>query len=46
MLAGSADATPQLIAAATYDVLALSVATALSVFKPGQAFRQVRVTAS
>ena len=46
MFAGTADATRQLIAAAAYDVLALSVATALSVFKPGRAFRQARVTAS
>jgi hypothetical protein len=33
-LAGG-DGTPRLIAAAAYDVLALSLATALSVFKPG-----------
>jgi Predicted integral membrane protein (DUF2269) len=39
MLDGSGDATPQLIAAAAYDVLALSVATTLSVFKPGGPFR-------
>jgi Predicted integral membrane protein (DUF2269) len=39
MLDGGADATPQLIAAAAYDVLALSVATTLSVFKPGGPFR-------
>jgi uncharacterized membrane protein len=38
MLDGGADATPQLIAAAAYDVLALSVATTLSVFKPGGPF--------
>jgi hypothetical protein len=37
-LAGG-DGTPRLIAAAAYDVLALSVATGLSVFKPGAPFR-------
>jgi hypothetical protein len=37
-LAGGND-TPRLIAAAAYDVLALSVATTLSVFKPGGPFR-------
>src|SRR5262245_29084924 len=36
MLEGNGDATTRLIAAAAYDVLALSVATGLSVFKPGQ----------
>jgi hypothetical protein len=36
MLSGRGDATPQLIAAASYDVLALGVATGLSVFKPGR----------
>ena len=39
MLDRTADATRQLIAAASYDVLALGVATALSVFKPGRPFR-------
>jgi hypothetical protein len=34
------DGTPRLIAAAAYDVLALSVATTLSVFKPGGPFRR------
>lgn len=34
-----ANATPRLIAAASYDVLALGVATGLSVFKPGKPFR-------
>jgi hypothetical protein len=38
MLDGGAGATPQLIAAGAYDVLALSVATTLSVFKPGGPF--------
>ena len=33
------DTTTRLIAAAAYDVLALAVATTLSVFKPGTAFR-------
>ena len=37
-LAGG-DGTPRLIAAAAYDVLALSLATGLSVFKPGVPFR-------
>ena len=37
-LAGG-DGTPRLIAAAAYDVLALSLATGLSVFKPGAPFR-------
>ena len=40
MLAGTADASGQLIAAAAYDVVALAVATALSVFKPGRPFRR------
>ncbi len=31
--------TPRLIAAAAYDVVALSVATGLAVFKPGKPFR-------
>ena len=39
MLAGAGDATGTLIAAAAYDVVALSVATGLSVFKPGGLFR-------
>jgi hypothetical protein len=39
MLRGGADATPQLMAAGAYDVIALSVATGLSVFKPGRPFR-------
>lgn len=33
------DATARLVAAASYDVLALAVATGLSVFKPGGQFR-------
>lgn len=33
------NSTSRLIAAAAYDVMALSVATGLSVFKPGKAFR-------
>lgn len=38
MLASGDDRTPQLIVAAAYDVLALAVATILSVFKPGRRF--------
>jgi hypothetical protein len=39
-LSGTGDATPRLIAAAAYDVLALAVATGLSVFKPGKPLRE------
>jgi hypothetical protein len=39
MLSGGANATRQLMAAGAYDVLALAVATGLSVFKPGRPFR-------
>jgi hypothetical protein len=39
MLEGQADAASWLIAAASYDVLALLLATGLSVFKPGRRFR-------
>jgi hypothetical protein len=39
MLDGEGDRTGRLIAAATYDVVALTAATALSVFKPGRPFR-------
>ena len=39
MLRGGGDATGQLIAAGAYDVLALAVATQLSVFKPGRPSR-------
>jgi len=39
MLGGRGDAMPQLIAAGAYDVIALGVATALSVFKPGRPWR-------
>jgi hypothetical protein len=39
MLEGTGGGIPQLIAAATYDVIALSIAVVLSVFKPGRAFR-------
>lgn len=45
MLAGNGDATRQLIAAASYDVLALAVATGLSVFKPGGPLRRAGLTA-
>jgi predicted integral membrane protein DUF2269 len=44
MLHGGADATRSLIAAAAYDVVALAVATGLSVFKPGGAFRRAGST--
>jgi hypothetical protein len=40
ILGRTGDATTRLIAAAIYDVLALAVATALSVFKPGGPFRR------
>jgi hypothetical protein len=36
MLAGTRNTSQQLIAAASYDVLALAVATGLSIFKPGR----------
>jgi hypothetical protein len=38
MLHGRGDTTARLVAAAAYDVVALAVATALSVFKPGRPF--------
>jgi hypothetical protein len=38
MLAGGGDRTPQLIVAGAYDVIALAIATMLSVFKPGRRF--------
>ena len=38
MLAARGDRTSRLIAAATYDVMALLAATVLSVFKPGRRF--------
>ncbi len=40
MLDGGGDATDRLIAGAAYDVVALTVATALGVFKPGRPFRR------
>ena len=40
MLDGRGDTTGRLIAAAAYDVVALTVATALGVFKPGRPFRR------
>ena len=46
LLAGAQDATGRLIAAASYDVLALAVATGLSVFKPGARFRALRLSAA
>lgn len=36
------DTTGRLIAGATYDVVALALATALGVFKPGRRFRRTR----
>jgi hypothetical protein len=42
MLAGIRDTSQQLIAAASYDVLALAVAAGLSIFKPGRAFRRTQ----
>ena len=42
MLDGGGDATGRLIVAATIDVVVLTVATALGVFKPGRAFRRSR----
>jgi Predicted integral membrane protein (DUF2269) len=40
MLDGDGDATNRLIAGAAYDVVALTVATSLGVFKPGRPFRR------
>ncbi len=40
MLDGDGDTTGRLIAAATYDVIALTLATGLGVFKPGRPFRR------
>ena len=40
MLDGDGDATNRLIAGAAYDVVALTTATALGVFKPGRPFRR------
>jgi hypothetical protein len=42
MLAGEGDRTGRLIAASAYDVVALTMATALGVFKPGRSFRRRR----
>jgi hypothetical protein len=39
MLTGLGDATTRLIVGGCYDVIALAVATSLSVFKPGHPFR-------
>jgi hypothetical protein len=38
MLNGDGDRTGRLIAAAAYEVVALTAATALGVFKPGRPF--------
>jgi hypothetical protein len=42
MLAGTRNTSQQLIAAASYDVLTLSLATGLSIFKPGRPFRRTQ----
>ena len=42
LLDGDTSATARLIAGATYDVIALAVATALGVFKPGRPFGRDR----
>ena len=42
MLDGEGDTTGRLIVGAVIDVVALTVATALGVFKPGRAFRDSR----
>jgi hypothetical protein len=39
LMAGASDTIPNLIAAGAYDVVALSTAVVLSVFKPGRAFK-------
>jgi hypothetical protein len=44
MLQGGVDASTRLIAAASYDVLALAVATGLGVFKPGRSWRSAPLT--
>jgi Predicted integral membrane protein (DUF2269) len=41
-LVDGTDTTSRLIGGALYDVVALTIATALSVFKPGRAFRRDR----
>jgi hypothetical protein len=43
ILQGREDAVANLMFAAAYDVVALGVATSLSVFKPGRPFRSARV---
>jgi hypothetical protein len=40
LIAGAKETIGNLIAAAAYDVVALSTAVVLSVFKPGKAFTQ------
>lgn len=42
LLAGEASGIPRLIGAAAYDVLALTLATGLSVFKPGRPFGSIQ----
>ena len=44
MMHTGADASRRLMAAGAYDVLALAVATGLSVFKPGRPLREASVT--
>ncbi|HMG43152.1 MAG TPA: DUF2269 family protein [Acidimicrobiales bacterium] len=41
MLDGDGDRTGRMIAAAAYDVAALTIATGLGVFKPGRPFRSI-----
>ena len=42
LLDGDTGATGPLIAGATYDVVALTLATVLAVYKPGRTFRRIR----
>jgi hypothetical protein len=42
LLDGETGATGPLIAGATYDVVALTLATGLAVYKPGRTFRRIR----
>jgi hypothetical protein len=44
MRQGGPDASRQLMAAGAYDVMALAVATGLSVYKPGRPLREPRLT--
>jgi hypothetical protein len=44
MMRRGGDASARLVAGASYDVLALAVATGLSVFKPGRSWRSARLS--